>query len=234
MLITGQGSNRVSAWDVNDSENCEMMRTASAASLTTEDIQSLTSSEHHCLIATGGVLGTISVWDFELFKLVHVFHGCSGGVTVLEFADKFPLLVGCSQQGVICVYAIRGAHLSIQGRCLARFVNLNQEMDGQFLNMPITCGFLKIRENKSEGIDDSKLGGKSVGNVMFFKTELDEAGQKAQKFKTEYSNLINEYKLTFYDDGLPKNLATAIKDNMMSKIEELQVQVKNASHAKLF
>ena len=96
MLITAQGSNRVSVWDVNDSENAELIRTLSGGKVFREDIITIASSEHHSMIATGGVQGTIYLWDFELFKLIGVLTGSRGGVCFLEFADKFPLLFACT------------------------------------------------------------------------------------------------------------------------------------------
>ena len=69
------------------------MRTASAQQVFKEDIQSIAISEHHSMIATGGHCGTITLWDFELFKVIGVLIGSKMAITAIEFVDKYPLLV---------------------------------------------------------------------------------------------------------------------------------------------
>ena len=81
---------------MNETDNSEMIRTVSGGHVFKEDILTIASSEHHSIIATGGVLGTICLWDFELFKLIGVLKGNKGGVSCLEFAEKYPLLISCS------------------------------------------------------------------------------------------------------------------------------------------
>ena len=102
-----------------------MIRTVAGGNVFKEDIITIATSEHHSMIATGGVLGTICLWDFELFKLIRVLKGSIGGVNCLEFAEKYPLLISCSELGVICIFTIRGAPNEIKNICIARFVNLN-------------------------------------------------------------------------------------------------------------
>ena len=118
----------MSVWDVNDSEDADMIRTVSGGNVFKEDIMTIASSEHHSIIATGGVQGTICLWDFELFKLIGVLAGCRGAVCFLEFADHFPLIVACTQLGVISVFTIRGAPNEIKNVCIGRFVNLNPQV----------------------------------------------------------------------------------------------------------
>ena len=83
MLITGQGNSRVSCWDINGTTETDLIRSVSGEAAFKEDILTIASSEHHCLIATGGVKGTICIWDFELFKLDKVLMGSRGGISFL-------------------------------------------------------------------------------------------------------------------------------------------------------
>lgn len=188
MLISGQVNNRIAVWDVNESEETEMIRTGWGGQVLKEDIITINSSEHHGMIATGGVQGTICLWDFELFRMIGVLLGSRGGVSCLEFAGKYPLLISCSQFGVVSVFTIRGSPNELKNTCIGRFVNLNSNHDGLYQNVCITSCFVRVRENpnyifrkkkKKENITLNSSGESVTSEsesdesiVKFFQTEV--------------------------------------------------------------
>jgi WD40 repeat protein len=189
MLITGQGNSRVSCWDVNKVTETDLIRSVSGEKVFHEDILTIAASEHHCLIATGGVNGTICLWDFELFRLDKVLLGNRGGVTFLAFAEQYPLLVSCTQQGVISLFTIRSAS-ELKNRCIARFVNLIAGPDGIMRNCGITCASLTIKPNL-----DFDPNSNEANDPRFFKTAIDDEG--SDKFESPYCHSVNDYVLTF-------------------------------------
>lgn len=133
-LISGHWNNRVRVWDVLEIEKAEHMRSASAQEVFNEDIQCIAASEHLSLIATGSVFGKIVTWDYELFKVESVLLGNTTAIVAMHFIEKFPLLVAASQGGVVSIYTVRGGPSKLKQCCLGRFLNVNPDNTGAYVN----------------------------------------------------------------------------------------------------
>lgn len=124
----------------------------------------------------------ICLWDFELFRLVGVLLGSRGGVSCLEFAGRYPLLISCSQFGVVSVFTIRGSPHELKNTCIGRFINLNSDYDGFYKNTCITSCFVRIRENPNyiyrQKKKKKKIGFNSSGDSVTSESEYTQSRVK--------------------------------------------------------
>ena len=76
--------------------------------------------------------------------MIGVLLGSRGGVSCLEFAGKYPLLISCTQLGVVSVFTIRGSPHELKNTCIGRFVNLNSDHDGFYLGHAIKVKTIEV------------------------------------------------------------------------------------------
>lgn len=107
-------------------------------------------SKHHSLMATGNLVGQINVWDFETGKIQRTLFAGGRRITMLSFADKYPMLVSGTSGGVVQIWSIgRGdVPLAFRFSCLGRFVNGVSRLQSESAMLreaqPVTCGAVAI------------------------------------------------------------------------------------------
>lgn len=79
-----------------------------------DNISTLAVSEHHGLIAAGSSKGAVIVIDQESMKIIAIYQQHVQNVTFVGFVGKYPLLISCGMDGLLCVYSIRGTGINKQ------------------------------------------------------------------------------------------------------------------------
>ena len=120
-----------------------VVRSWSAPSLGDQIVSSAV-SKHHSLMATGDLFGQINVWDFETGKAERIFFAGERRVNMLQFLDKYPILVSGTSGGQVQVWSMSRAPLAFRFLCLGRFVNgavrIQSERAMLDAGKAVTCG----------------------------------------------------------------------------------------------
>jgi WD40 repeat protein len=83
-------------------------------------------SKHFSLIATGNTNSIVCVYDLENAKLIHIHQASkekNEKIVMLGFLEPFPILVCCTNEGYLNIWACKGAPLDQRYQLLGKFIN---------------------------------------------------------------------------------------------------------------
>jgi WD40 repeat protein len=95
----------------------------------TEEITIIAFDYHLSLVATGCINGEITLYDFELSKVVGMLLGHTGDITALKFLSPYPMLVSASMDSSVCIWCVRGCPNKYLNVCVRRFENYSWKFD---------------------------------------------------------------------------------------------------------
>lgn len=72
-----------------------------------EEISILEYDFHLSLIATGCINGEITLYDFEMSKIIGILLGHEGDITALKFLSPYPYLISASMDCTVCIWGVR-------------------------------------------------------------------------------------------------------------------------------
>ena len=103
-------------YDEHESEESLLLRKVTGAH--TENICLMSYCFHLSLVAIGCINGEISIFDFEMSKLLGILHGHNQSITAMEFMFPYPLLVSAAMDGSVCLWGVRPIPIKYLNICL--------------------------------------------------------------------------------------------------------------------
>ena len=110
-------------YDEEDGDESVLLRRVSGGHQ--EEITVMTYDFHLSLVATGCINGEITLYDFEMSKVVGLLLAHSSAVTSIQFMSPYPLLASSSLDRTICIWGVRPIPIKYLNVCLRRYRNIS-------------------------------------------------------------------------------------------------------------
>lgn len=107
LLISSSLDSVINVYDEEDPDMSVCLRSTQGGS-GESPIVCMRYSEHLSLLATGASNGSVVVWDYERTRVEAVCTAHSRAIAELQFVSAHPLLLSCSNEGLVCMWGVRG------------------------------------------------------------------------------------------------------------------------------
>jgi len=128
------------------------------------------------LIATGAINGSITIWDYEMSRIEGQCYQHSTEILDVKFVEGYPVIVSSGNDGLVCIFGVRGANSKTLYQCLARIYNFSQHSNENIsfsvksiATLPLTKLKRKPNQNKSlskDYLDIEVVGEEGVAVIL--------------------------------------------------------------------
>lgn len=139
-LVTASHDSTMNVYDESDPEGSHKLRSVFGGHfgfpITCMDYGHLLG-----LVATGASNGSVTVWDYEMSRVDGECHQHTREITAVRFVEPYPLLVSSGNDGLTCVWGVRGSGKDCA--CLCRLFNLRAaDLGASFTNVKVLAAGL--------------------------------------------------------------------------------------------
>ena len=142
------------------------------------------------LFASGASNGGIVVWDYEMSKVEGVCKQHKREVVCLRFLDKYPVLVSTSNDGLMCIWGVRGCNSSLLYKCIGKIMNVYIEYFGpSSINIRSIAALISAKNvSENSKIKRTKEQALTVNELrdIYSKCISDEDGKNLSTDKIEF------------------------------------------------